>query len=114
MDWTLVKDNWPAFIEVITARWPRTTQNDLIGIDGDRAQFTRYLAEKHALTPTEAEEEIGLWLEGPIPVDVATDEHHDNQSITESGRHIPEGEDVYSDDREFGDDNVAEPPLGRD
>jgi len=26
---------------------------------------------------------------------------------------VPEGEDVYDDDRNFGDDNEAEPPVGR-
>ncbi len=114
MDWKLVKDNWTAFTEVITQRWPNTSQNDLLALDGNRQAFTDYLSQKNSLTASEAEEEIGLWLEGPIPIDVVTDEHHDNQSIIESARHIPEGEDVYAEDRDFGDDHKTENPVGRD
>jgi hypothetical protein len=113
MDWTTVERNWPAFLDVITQRWPRTRQSDLIEISGNREGFTSYLARQHSLTENEAREEVGRWLEGPLPVDVATDEFHDNESISESARHLPEGEDVYNEDRDFGDDRLKEPPVGR-
>jgi hypothetical protein len=36
------------------------------------------------------------------------DEHHDNASITESGRYVPEGEDASDNDARFGDDATTD------
>lgn len=113
MKWTEVANNWAAFIEPIRERWPRLSENDLIRADGDRSEFTRQLAEAHDLTPAESKEQISGWLEGSLPSDVVMDEHHDNASIIESARSIPEGEDVYAEDGGFGDDSKTENPVGR-
>jgi hypothetical protein len=42
------------------------------------------------------------------------DARRDNANIRASAAHVPPGEDVYSEDGDFGDDRVPEPPVGRD
>lgn len=113
MKWKIVQANWPAFVEPILQRWSATDEEEILAIDGDRARLTAYLAERHELTQAEAEEQIAEWMDGAVPADVEMDEHLDNRNITKSGAHIPPGEDVYSDDKDFGDDNLAASPVGR-
>ena len=114
MDWKIVKRNWAALYESIDQRWPAVDEDDLDAIDGNRASFIDYIAKVNELTRGEAEEEVDAWVQGELPADVYMDERHDNDSMRESGRSIHPGEDVYSDDRLFGDDNTAEPPVGRE
>ncbi|RVV99632.1 hypothetical protein EKE94_02825 [Mesobaculum littorinae] len=113
MQWQTVEQNWPAFFEAIEQRWPEVESSELMDIDGDKARFAQYLSEKRELTSSEAREEIDEWLEGAVPSDVRMDDHMDNTNIRQSARHIPTGEDVYSDDREFGDDNQPDAPIQR-
>lgn len=115
MQWQTVERNWPAFLDRIEQRWPQTDQNDLLRIDGDRRSFADYLSRVHELTRMEAEEDIEDWLVGEMPSDVRMDDHRDNANIRASGRHVPAGEDVYAEDRDFGADPAVEPqqPLGR-
>ena len=113
MNWQDVEANWPSFLGRIERRWPRTDENDLIEIDGDRSRFATYLSRVHDLTRSEANEEIETWLMGEMPADVKMDEHRDDANISDSAGHIPVGEDVYSEDRDFGDDRLSERPRGR-
>ena len=113
MQWTTVAENWPAFLDRIEQRWPRADRNDLTRIDGDRARFAAYLAQVGELDVAEADSEISEWLEGEVPADVNMNEFRDNDMITESGASIAPGEDVYDDDREFGDDNQSDEPMER-
>lgn len=114
MQWNAVQTNWPAFVPAILQRWPGTTEEDLLALEGDRDRLTAYLAERNNLTPAEAEEQLNAWLQGAVPADVAMDETRDDDNIRASAAHIPVGEDVYSDDKDFGDDQAPEPPIGRD
>ncbi len=113
MDWHTVERNWPAFVTSIEQRWPTTDETDLIGLEGDRRRFTDYLAKVSDLTREEANEEIESWLLGSVPADVEMNEFRDNANIRDSARHIAPGEDVYSDDKDFGDDNLSTAPVGR-
>ena len=113
MDWQTVARNWPAFVDRIEQRWPETDETDLLDIDGDRRRFTSYLSKVHDLTRSEANEEIEAWLNGEMPADVKMDEQRDNANIRESASHIPPGEDVYSEDGDFGDDRQELRPQGR-
>ena len=113
MKWQTVERNWPAFVERIEQRWPRTDQDNLLQIDGDRRSFASYLARVNELTQVEANEAIEDWLVGEMPADVQMDEHRDNANIRGSAREIPPGEDVYAEDGRFGDDNSPAPPAGR-
>ncbi|PZX18503.1 hypothetical protein LX81_01137 [Palleronia aestuarii] len=114
MQWNAVRENWPAFVEPIMQRWPQTEEEDLLALEGDRERLSSYLAERHELTPQEADEQITAWLQGAVPADVVMDETRDNEQIHASAAHIGEGEDVYSDDRDFGDADTPERPIGRE
>lgn len=113
MKWQRVSADWPAFVGPIQQRWPNTTEADLLALDGDRAGLTRYLSRTHDLTQAEADEQIAVWLDGEVPSDVVMDDAHDNENIRASAAHIPPGEDVYSDDGDFGDDDAPDRPVGR-
>lgn len=113
MQWQEVAENWSAFVEAISNRWPRTDEIELTAIDGDRERFEEYLSTAHDLTRAEAQEEIETWLMGAVPADVAMADEHDNANISASGSHIPPGEDVYAEDRDFGDDQLGDRPIGR-
>ncbi len=114
MQWTAVEKNWAAFVEPIMQRWPNTEEDDLLALEGRRERLVAYLAERHDLTPREAEEQITTWLQGAVPADVAMDETRDSDNIRASAAHIGTGEDVYADDKDFGDEQVSERPIGRD
>lgn len=114
MKWSEVSRNWGAFQEAILTRWPELDPDDVSAAEGDRARFNATLGRSHGLTPREAEEEIDEWLMGPMPADARVDETRDNANIRESARDVPTGEDVYADDRRFGDDMTSTPPVGRD
>ena len=113
MQWNAVETNWPAFIEAIMQRWPQTEEEDLLALEGDRDRLMAYIAERHDLTPAEANEQIIAWLQGEVPADVAMDETRDNENVRASAAHIGTGEDVYADDRNFGDRDSDARPIGR-
>lgn len=114
MQWTAVKSNWPAFVEAIMQRWPATEENDLLALEGDRERLVAYVAKAEGLERPEAERQVAEWLQGAVPADVAMDETRDSENIRASAAHIPVGEDVYSDDKDFGSETPAPRPLGRD
>ena len=113
MQWKQVRDNWPAFIDKVEEQWPEADREELEAMDGDRAALRGHLVEVTGQEAADVEEEIRVWLESDMPLDVMMDDSRDNEQIVESGRFISPGEDVYSDDREFGDDDTPEPPVGR-
>jgi hypothetical protein len=113
MKWQDVAADWPGFQAAILTRWPAADETEVAAIDGDRSAFNAYLGRIEGLSPREAEEAIDEWLAGPMPADARMDETLDNDNIRASRAHIPPGEDVYAEDGSFGDDDVAEPPVGR-
>ncbi len=114
MQWDAVRQNWPAFVAPIMQRWENTDENDLLTLDGDRERFEAYLAEREGLAAPETRDQVNEWLEGAAPADVVMDETRDSVNIRASAAHIPPGEDVYSEDRDFGDDDKVDRPIGRD
>lgn len=114
MQWTAVQSNWPAFVEPIMERWPNTDENDLLAMEGDRDRLVAYLSDRHELTTAEADEQVTAWTQGSVPSDVAMDNTRDSENIQASAAHIGEGEDVYSDDKDFGDAQVPDRPVGRE
>lgn len=105
MKWHHVQDNWPAFYEAISDKWPEVDPDQLDEIDGDQRAFIAYLAEVTGQEIDESREELREWLVGEIPSDVVMDPIHDNHSIKLSAKYVPEGEDEYADDARFGDDS---------
>ncbi|WP_265500291.1 hypothetical protein [Paracoccus beibuensis] len=104
MKWHHVQENWSAFYEAITDKWPEADEGDLDEIDGDQRAFVTYLAEVTGQEPEEIREELRDWLTGEIPSDIVMDPTHDDHSLRLSGKYVNEGEDEYSDDASFGDD----------
>lgn len=104
MKWHHVSENWTAFFDAITDRWPAADEGDLEDIDGDQRAFVAYIAKVTEQGAADAAQEIREWLEGELPSDVVMDPKHDDHSISLSGKYLPEGEDVYDDDERFGDD----------
>ncbi len=114
MDWKRVEQNWEAMVPAIVARWPEADADEVAAIDGSRDAFNIYLGQVSGLTPREAEEAIDEWLAGPFPSDAVMDPNNDNSQILRSVNVIPEGEDPSDDDSAFGDDRLADSPVGRD
>lgn len=104
MKWHHVQDNWPAFFEAITDKWPEADADELDEIDGDQRAFIAYLVEITGMEPSEVREELREWLRGELPSDVIMDPVHDNHSIALSSKYVNEGEDEFNDDAHFGDD----------
>lgn len=105
MKWHHVQENWPAFYEAILEKWPEVDDSELDEIEGDQRAFVTYLAEVTGQEPSEIREEVRDWLAGELPSDVVMDPIHDNHSISLSAKYVNEGEDEYSDDASFGDDD---------
>ncbi|MFT3689214.1 hypothetical protein [Paenirhodobacter sp.] len=103
MKWSHVQDNWSAFYDAITDRWPDAEEDALDEIDGDQRAFIAYIARLTEQEPGDARDEIRDWLTGELPSDVIMDPEHDNHSIMLSEKYVPEGEDEYDDDAKFGD-----------
>ncbi|MCB2129242.1 MAG: hypothetical protein KDE03_09240 [Rhodobacteraceae bacterium] len=104
MKWQHVQENWPAFYEAISDRWPDADEAELDEIDGDQRAFVAYIADLEGLDTGEALEEVREWLRGELPADVVMDPRHDDHSIRLSGKYLPEGEDESDDDARYGDD----------
>lgn len=113
MQWQNVQQNWPAFVESVMQRWPQTEEADLLELDGNRDALVAYLGRRHDLTRAEADEQIALWTEGAVPSDIVMDEEMDDAQTRASAAHIPPGEDVYAEDRDFGDDMQPDAPIER-
>ena len=113
MRWADVASDWPAFIDAIRTRFPEAEREELAAVDGDRARLNAYLGQTYGLTPREADAQIEEWLKGPFPADAQMDETRDDANIANALRHVAPGEDVYADDADFGDDRVADTPIGR-
>ena len=114
MDWKLIRQDWTAFVPAILQRWPDADEEDLLQLDGERETLAAYLAGRTGQDYTLVLDDVAEWQMGEEPADIHMDETRDNVNIRESIRHVPPGEDASDDDRAFGDDNSAEPPVGRD
>ncbi|MEZ5685415.1 MAG: hypothetical protein R3D78_05730 [Paracoccaceae bacterium] len=108
MKWHHIEENWHAFYEAIQDRWDAAEEDALDEIDGDQHAFIAYIAEITGQSATDAREEIRNWIMGELPADVVMDPSHDNHSIANSAKYIPEGEDEYDDDARFGDEGQHE------
>ena len=114
MQWNAVQSNWPAFTEALMQHFPNTTENDLLALEGRREPLVDYIAKVQNVERAEADRQLTVWMQGAVPADVAMDETRDGDNIRASAAHIPVGEDVYADDKDFGDDQLAESPVGRE
>ena len=108
--------DWVPFRDAILTRFPTLTEADLQDADGSTAELAKRLAEAEGpdTAPADAQQELHRFLDGPMPADAFADSTNDNEATMESVDYIPAGEDALADDRRFGDDDMAENPVGRD
>ena len=114
MKWSTVAADWPAFTESVMSNWPALDQDAVEDMEGDRHAFRAHVMEMTGEDAETVDEQIREWLEADIPLDAMMDETRDDKQIAQSARFIPAGEDVYSDDAAFGDDDLPARPMGRD
>lgn len=114
MDWTMIRENWEAFVPQILTRWPDLPEEDTLALGGDRDGLVRLISDLSGVDEGEADQQIESWLGGEEPADAVMDPSRDNERIMASAAHIPPGEDVYDDDSDFGDDRAPAPPMGRE
>ena len=108
-----LKTNWSAHLPQFLTRWPDIEEEDAQTTDGDPVRLAALIAHAEQTTAEDARDQLRTWADGMTPSDVLMDPANDNAQITQSARHIPEGEDVYSEDKDFGDDNLADRPMGK-
>ncbi|GAA5069503.1 hypothetical protein N0B44_00670 [Roseibacterium beibuensis] len=113
MQWSDIQQNWRAMIPAIQGRWPDVAEEDLIALSGDRDEVIATVAGATGETPAEIGRQMEDWQQGPMPADAYADPTHDEAAARDSERYLPDGEDVYSGDDRFGDDDVADRPMGR-
>jgi hypothetical protein len=103
MKWHHIQENWYAFFDAISDKWPEADESELEEIDGDQRAFITYIADL-----ADARDEIREWLAGELPSDVVMDPRHDDHSISLSGKFLSDGEDESDDDARFGDDQARD------
>lgn len=113
MNWKVIKKNWTAYHDQVLQSFPELGENEVIRIGGDRAKLISAVATAHELTTSEAEEQIVEALGGLMPLDARMNSTRDNEQISDSAKNIADGEDPYSDDAAFGDDDIADRPIAR-
>jgi hypothetical protein len=113
MQWSEIEQNWRAMIPAIRGRWPEVSEEDLIALSGRKDEVVATIAGASGDTPAEIERQIDEWRQGPMPADAYADPTHDNAAARDAGRYVPDGEDALADDARFGDDDMAERPIGR-
>lgn len=62
MTWKEIETAWHELVDGILAQWPAMSCERVLAIAGDRAEFTRYIAESHDLTMSEAAEALDMWM----------------------------------------------------
>ncbi|MBF9042110.1 hypothetical protein HKCCE4037_02140 [Rhodobacterales bacterium HKCCE4037] len=113
MNWNDVTANWPSVFPSLRARFPELTDDILIAVDGRRPTLEAAIANEQGMTPEDARAALAEWLEGPMPFDARTHPAQNDEAIRNSGKYVPDQEDVYSDDARFGDDDQVDSPDRR-
>ncbi len=62
MPWTIVTQDWAAFVDRLCAWFPYFDRAALRRFRGDRQKLVTYLADSHDLTEAEASEQLDHWF----------------------------------------------------
>jgi hypothetical protein len=108
------RSDWVPFRDALLTKYPGLSDGDLTDADGSTARLAEILSEREGVTPAEAQEDLHAFLSGPMPSDAYASPAHDERAARQSARYVGDGEDPLADDRRFGDDHVADRPMGRD
>ncbi len=63
MPWTLVTQDWYAYVGRLCSWFPYFDEDAVRRFRGDRAKLVTYLADSHDLTEAEACEQLDMWFE---------------------------------------------------
>ncbi|MGB3407339.1 MAG: hypothetical protein WBA67_07575 [Jannaschia sp.] len=107
------KSDWTPFRDALLSRYPSLSDADLMDADGDIDILAARLSKGQGRTRADASQDLYAFLAGPMPADAFAAPQHDGAALADSGRYVPEGEDVLADDRRFGDDTLEDSPTGR-
>ena len=113
MQWQVISENWSAYTPAILDRWPEAEEEDVLALDGSETGLAIYLSSVTGDPSTDTLAQIEDWRMGHIPADVRMDETRDNRNIEGSGAMLGAGEEPMDRDDIYGDDGLAEPPVGR-
>jgi hypothetical protein len=105
--------DWTPYRDALVTRFPELSEAELADADGRVPELAMIIAAHQGTTPAEAQAALEEFLAGPMPADAYAAPQHDNEAARESETYVPEGEDPLADDRRFGDDHVADRPMGR-
>ncbi|UWQ19251.1 hypothetical protein [Jannaschia sp. M317] len=105
--------DWTPFRDALLTRFDGLTEGDLSDADGQFDALARRIAERGGQTLPDARQTLDRFLSGPMPADAFAAPQHDDAAISGSDAYIPEGEDALADDSRFGDDDLADRPMGR-
>ena len=64
MPWTIVTQDWAAFVDRLCAWFPYFDAEAVRRFRGDRDKLVTYLADSHDLTEAEASEQLDWWFDG--------------------------------------------------
>lgn len=113
MIWSDIARNWSAHVPQILTRWPELGETEVLATEGDRTAFSTLLSRRMNLPASVADSEVADWAMGLESADAMMDPSRDNARISASASEVAPGEDVYDADEAFGDEDAAEPPIGR-
>ncbi len=113
MQWTTIETNWTAYVPRLLTRWPDLNEDTLLATDGRMPEVVEHIGAVEQADTVVARDMLKEWMMGAEPADAVMDETRDNARILSTAADVSDGEDVYSDDAKFGDDNVADTPMGR-
>ena len=108
------KQDWVSFRDPLLTTYPELTEADLEDADGSTMLLAERIAERRGIAANDAQQELHEFLSGPMPADAYAAPTHDDAAVSESDAYVPAGEEVYDDDRRFGDDDASDRPIGRD
>jgi len=62
MNWQHIHSRWSEYQLNARRRWSRLSAQDLQAIAGERERLVAKIAERYAIAPAQAEEELAAWL----------------------------------------------------
>ena len=62
MNWQHIQSRWNEYQHNARRRWSRLTAQELQAIAGERERLVAKIAERYAIAPAQAEEELAAWL----------------------------------------------------
>ncbi|REC55493.1 hypothetical protein DRV84_11720 [Rhodosalinus sediminis] len=89
MDWSDIRADWPAYARIISERWPKVREADLLALEGEREGVVDLIARATGLDRTVAGAELADWQMGERPVDALMDETRDDANIAKSAASSP-------------------------